>query len=1013
METAIRWSPHSTAQRPYFVILDVVKSRIDFCEAVFSKSQSSNGGTKVELRLLRHRDKLPSYTAFDFSKVDPYIVGLGGDSGETSIVSLHPEKTKNSEPVSTFTVKTQRRCNSIAFSLNNHIATGLDRGRTDSGLYVFDLNSPANPSTARPVRTWSNGEGISSIKFFSREPDLLLAGVQKQSIRLYDLRDSSSNPLQFYTQARLVHNLAIDPLDENYFISAAPDKESVVGVWDRRMLRSSTTPGEGGPPGAVMEIRSAIDNSHNSSIFSLRFSGLKRGCFGVLSSSGEVRVFELAQHRADSDREAIPQNPNGGTAWQSKTYTRRTHTLAYPPWHPMAVRDDNDRVVACDFIAAPGLTRNLSMLSLHRNRKIKVLDVHTVPRIVNVTALDEIFLWKTRRQEFKPQPDFDTSSEELEALQRKAKIGGIRTISDQSMQSSVLANLSLDGLGSKTSSSFDTPVSISSGDRHEELLMMNFPTYIPELSNALKLLPIQRRRCEEGYSLDAEKNQRIVTSDPWLADMWETINRLDEFTFKDGMYFEGLDLSYLGVYAVWTAEFGTRNRLPNRTTFQRYEFEDAIESIVHRKNYPAFKGHQTQRPSARQLCLAICGWTFSREVLQTRCSKLMNHGQYYKAIVIAVMRGFKDLAQQVLKESIQKKVIHNIGLGAVIACEVVSDEQREMCQWMADETDDPYLKALLAYFVSGDWKVVCDMPILPLSDRLGCAIKYLDDRRLDEFIRVNEASSCISGNIEGLVLTGLTDRAVDLFGRYIARHGDLQTAILALSFSCPVFVADPRFDAWRDTYLLQMQTWRAFHQRALYLGAHSRRSSARASKGERYGDTPSRPVTLRCSHCLSVLAPHTLKKDAQATQVLSQAGIPLAANSASQLIETVVQPGAEFARRPAARSGLVCPRCGRAMPHCGICGLLLGAADPARVRTMTMNSASSGGPVNHSGGAGPAANGGVTAMSLLNEQDLIASQALYCMECLHVFHGHHAREWFARQRVCPVPDCECMCGVLH
>jgi hypothetical protein len=990
-----------------------VKSRIDFCEAIFSKSQSSKGETGVQWKVLRHRDKLPSYTAFDFSKVDPYIVGLGGDSGETSIVSLYPDKAKNPDPISTFTVKTQRRCNSIAFSLNNYIATGLDRGRTDSGLYVFDLNSPSNPSTARPARTWSNGEGISSIKFFSREPDLLLAGVQKQSIRLYDLRDQTATPLQFYTQARLVHNLAIDPLDENYFISAAPEKECIVGVWDRRMLRTSTTPAEGGPPGAVMEIRTAVDSSHNSSIWSLRFSGLKRGSFGILSSSGEVRVFELSQHRGELDREVVPVNPNGGAAWQSKTYTRRTHTLAYPPWHSNAVRDDNDRVVACDFIAAAGLTRNLSMLSLHRNGKIKVLDVHTVPRIVNVTALDEISLWKNRRQEFKAQADFDTSSEELEALQRKAKIGGNMTISDQSMQGSILANLSLGGLGSKTSSSFDLPVSMSSGDRHEELLMMNFPTYIPPLPDALKLLSIYRRRCEEGYSLDAEKNQKIVASDPWLADMWETIQRLDEFTVKDGMYFDGLDLSYLGVYAVWTGDFGTRNRLHNRTTFQSYEFEDAIESIVHRKNYPSFKGHQTQRASARQLCLAICGWTFSRDVLRTRCLKLMDHGQHYKAIVIAVMRGFKDLAQQVLKESIQKKVIHNIGLGAVIACEVVSDEQRDMCEWMAEETDDPYLKALLAYFVSGDWKVVCDMPILPLSDRLGCAIKYLDDRRLDEFIKLHTASSCISGNIEGLVLTGLTDRAIDLFARYIARHGDLQTAILALSFSCPVFVADPRFDAWRDTYLLQMQTWRAFHPRALYLSAHSHRSAARASKGDRFGDTPSRPVTLRCSHCLSVLAPHTLKKEAQAPQVLSPNGIPLVANSASQLLETTPQPGAEFARRPAARSGLVCPRCGRAMPHCGICGLLLGAADPARVRATTLNSANSGGSLNHSGGTGSAANGGLAAINLLDEQDPIATQALYCMACLHVFHGHHAREWFARQRVCPVPDCDCMCGILH
>lgn len=1012
METAIRWSPHSTAHRPYFVILDVVKSQLDLCEATFRKPSTPRGSPVVEWKVLRHREKLPSYTAFDFSKNDPFIVGLGGDSGEASIASLNPEISRDVEHIHTYTVKNQRKCNSIAFSLNNYIATGLERMSRDHGLYVFDLTAPSTPSSTRPFRTLGNSEGITSIKFFNRDPNLLLAGVQRQCIRLYDLRDSSATSTpQFPT--RLVHNLAIDPLDENYFISAAPDKEPIVGVWDIRMLRSSTTPSESGPPGSIMEIRSAIDSNHNSSVFSLRFSGLRRGCFGVLSSAGEVRIYELAQHHGDYGKGTMPDNPNGGTPWLSKTYTKRTHTLAYPPWHPNAVKDDKNRVAACDFIAAPGLTQNMAMLALQRDRKIKLLEVHTVPRIVNITALDEVSFWRNRQKVYKPHADFDTSAEELEALQRKADIHGHRRISEQSMQnSSVLANLSLDGIGGKTSTSYDMPLATSSGDQHEELLMLNFPKHVPDISDALKLLTIHRRRCEEGYSLDAQKNMKLVGHDHWLFDMWETIQRFDDMTLKDGMYFGGLDLSFLGVYAVWTSDFGTRNRFHNREDFGGHEFDDTIESIVHRKRYPPFKGHETKRAAARQLCLAICGWTFSKDVLRGGCNKLMDQGQYYRAIVIAVMRGFKDLAQLILKESIQKKAISNIGLGAVIACEVVSAEQREMCSWMAEETDDPYLKALLAYFVHGDWKVVCDMPIIPLSDRLGCAIKYLDDSRLDEFIKLQTSYSCISGNIEGLVLTGLTDRAVDLFARYISRHNDLQTAVLALSFSCPVFVADARFDAWRDTYLLQMQAWRAFHPRALYVASHTRRSAARAPPGDRFGDTPSRPVTLRCSHCLSVLAPHTLKKGHNSAQLLSPGGI--VPNSAAQLIDASAKLPGELDHRASTRSGLTCPRCARAMPHCGICGLLLGMADPASVRAVSIKSHLHS-PNTHAtnNGTGGGTTGSMMTNLMNDHVDPIAAQALYCMQCLHVFHGHHAREWFARQRVCPVPECECMCGVLH
>ena len=185
------------------------------------------------------------------------------------------------------------------------------------------------------------------------------------------------------------------------------------------------------------------------------------------------------------------------------------------------------------------------------------------------------------------------------------------------------------------------------------------------------------------------------------------------------------------------------------------------------------------------------------------------------------MRGFKDLAQEVLKLAIQRKSISNIGLGAVIACESVNEEQRDLCQWMADETDDPYLKALLAYFVYGDWKAVVDMPLLPLADRVGCALKYLDDSRLTHAIQYLTDDVVSTGDIEGVLLTGLADRrSFDLFQHYTAKSNDLPTAVLALSFACPVYLNDPRFGVWQESYLMQMQHWRLFRERMHYVSAH-------------------------------------------------------------------------------------------------------------------------------------------------------------------------------------------------
>jgi hypothetical protein len=397
------------------------------------------------------------------------------------------------------------------------------------------------------------------------------------------------------------------------------------------------------------------------------------------------------------------------------------------------------------------------------------------------------------------------------------------------------------------------------------------------------------------------------------------------------------------------------------------KFINAVVSITTSKEYPVFQGFKTKFPAHRQLCLALCGWTFSKERLRQFCRRLMDKGEYYKAVVVAVMRGFKDLAQELLRSSIQQNVLHNIGLGAVIACETVNEEQREQCEWMAQETNDPYLKALLNYFIKGDWQIVADMQELALSDRVGVALKYLDDKRLGEFIKIHTYEATLIGNIEGLVLTGLTDKAMELFSNYIKKFNDLQTAVLAMSFTCPLYVDDPRFDMWRETYMMQLQIWRAFDERNKYLEAHGSKSKSRDK--QQFGRVDEHPATLRCYSCLSSLAPRTLE------------------NSPDGSIATVTTPKKSWTNTPAGKAGQICLRCGRRTPVCGICGLQLANPDPKKLNTASAQK--------------------------LEEDDPIAKQLMHCMTCTHSFHGHHARDWFARHKTCPVPDCRCMCALLH
>jgi hypothetical protein len=360
---------------------------------------------------------------------------------------------------------------------------------------------------------------------------------------------------------------------------------------------------------------------------------------------------------------------------------------------------------------------------------------------------------------------------------------------------------------------------------------------------------------------------------------------------------------------------------------------------------------------------------------------LMDQGEYYKAIVLAVFKGYKDVALDLLKETIQQKAVQNIGLGAVIACDSVNEDQRHMCSWMADMTDDPYLKALLAYFISGDWKTVVEMPQLSLTDRVGIALKYLDDDRLTEFLLLTTAGAVAYGNIEGLILTGLTDRALDLFEHYIAKFGDLQTSVLVLSRACPLYIQDARWPLWKELYLNQMQVWRAFLQRTLYVKEHNKLSVTREGRSLNKPSAPS--LAVRCHNCQQNLA---LRRDGKTgLQYL----VPSTSSSSSHS-RTTTQ--ASTARHPPQRAqptfqspALACPTCHTQMPRCGLCMMWLGSPDPGKQG----------------------------AAQTLEEEDLEARLMVFCMSCTHGFHGHHARDWFGRHRMCPVPDCGCVCGALR
>lgn len=969
MEAAIRWSANSSSEVQRFLIADVAGNSLRYCEAQQLKNN------ELSYKQISKRDKLPNFTAFDWCRNDESLVALGTAAGEARIIQIDSLENKP-DFLQSFPVRLQRKCNSIAWGSKDLLATGLDRARNDSSLNIYDTRTLSSSTQAEPLRKFSITEGVTNVKFFADQPDVILAGISRQCIRIYDLRGKWLNcsrqcyadrlldnvgggPVAFPT--RHVHYLSIDPLDQNYFASVGAAGENVVSVWDRRAVARSSAASLSDSPlaTAVLEIKPVVISTQNqANIWSLRYSGYRRGSFAVLSSAGQIRLFDTARYPISFEDDFASSTYLPSNLADNSVYVvKKSHDLQHP-WNDRHHGQlEQNRPIAFDFAGPGSLSGRECILSIKQNRRLEVIEIPLAPSSVCVTALNDLTI-HTETSRVITAKHSRTIAESLMVIQGK------NLPLAQLMNPSHPQQTSVEGHADSSSRTFTSDLTItSSRDRHEALLSLPAANASHDIEELLTVLDTSRQRCLEGYLFDCELNKSIVKNDPWLVQFWDDIKIMEDMAANNGMMHETLDLSYLGVHAIWNGQTGSNpSRVLRRGSATAADFTSAANVILQRQRYDEFQGVQTKFPERRQLGLIICGYRFDEKRLRGKCGELLGRREYYKAIVVAVYHGRRDIAIDLLRSLTKTKTLDNSGLGAVIACETVSKEQRELCEWMAEEAEDPYLRALLAYFVSGDWYSVVTMKELPLVRRVAVALKFLDDVRLDQFLDESIADSIAYGDIEGIILTGLAEQSMDLLQKYIARFNDLQTAVLATSLANPRYVNDGRFEHWKETYFLHMQSWKAFMERTRFTVQHNRKAIGR--DGQRLIAPPPRQVTLRCNYCKESLARNDLNAKPQKT------GMPGG-------------PMSGVANNPLIASGTICPKCGRPMPRCSICMLWLGTPDPAKP-------------------PGAAA---------LEDDDPLSKFVNFCMACNHGSHAHHARDWFAKHQMCPVPDCSCLCAM--
>ena len=212
------------------------------------------------------------------------------------------------------------------------------------------------------------------------------------------LSDPSSTVVTF--QTRCNNNLAIDYADQNYFASSSLDQPGLV-VWDRRAAgRSSASPmylesvdQEEVPWGAVLKLDRVIHTQKNVYIKQLRYSREKRGALGILSSAGQLQVFQTNKEYVDT------QFANHVRGSPQLLEVKKSYDLEYPYFDPDHKSRAEDRIVSFDWLTVGTQELPARVVALRANGNFEIMSMPAA----TAGQLSQLIPWKPpkRRRSFR------------------------------------------------------------------------------------------------------------------------------------------------------------------------------------------------------------------------------------------------------------------------------------------------------------------------------------------------------------------------------------------------------------------------------------------------------------------------------------------------------------------------------------------------------------------------------------------------------------------------------------
>ncbi|KAG4306276.1 hypothetical protein PORY_000264 [Pneumocystis oryctolagi] len=868
--------------------------------------------------LISKKSKIPFIKCICCSPSHKNTIAIGETTGDALILNLD-----NEFPPIRFSIKQQRSCNAIALNtLGDLLAVGLEKMKNEPCLMIWDIRQGMElDKKISPLQQLVLSEPVFSLSYFPDSPKQLISGINLRWIKIFDLREKPSISTATLS-TRFIYNIAVDPKNPNYFASTSD--EGLVSIWDRRKYSNSEH--------CLLLNRGA---NQFSRIIDLKFIGTRPGQLSGLSKEGIIKLWDINYNHDTPNHLITSFHDNKRLSEVSEPSVSIKNDLPHLMHLREASINSDEKIISFDYISYESY-KNYQFYYLRSDDKIGKIKIRSFYDSVSINSLNEMII---------------SEKTNLLCLSEKNK----NTI----LTKNKIIN---DDNGSQASESLTLNIDENLSNNHigESEIFYSFQNskidqeydieYKFNIKDTLKndISYLMYKRAKEGYGMDTAKNKKILEN-THLFDLWAWINNAENLASENRMTSGDFDLSYQGVYNIWygvpSSKLTKKCDENNKNIFFENSYTIAVKEINNKFKNNAFTS-VISRVEIRKLALISCGWNISCENLDDKIKQLEEEGLYSKAASRALFHGNFNRAVQALSKGIEKHRLMSTAIAGFTSTKnnINNTMWKEMCRKMSTELDDPYLRAIFAYVSNGDWRDVLDEQGLSLKERIGVGLRFLSDEDFSFYLNDIVKNVINTGDLEGIILTGISTNTIDLLETYLNRTSDIQTAALVSSLCLPKFF-DQRILIWISDYRQLLNRYSLFYTRAKFdvsRKKYSRNSNDLLSLKE------TQKIYIRCNFCNKSIT-HKSITSKKNTNIRSSN------TSAAGTIQKV------------RKSNTLCPTCSKPLPRCSICLFSLGTSNNSEKEDVK---------------------------SQEDFEKLFEKWFNFCLSCHHVSHHEHARECY-------------------